>query len=71
MTEQSSPNVGWLLSIDEAAATLSITPRHLARLLALGEFPTVRIGSRRLLRDSDVRAYIERHVEAPVTASGK
>jgi excisionase family DNA binding protein len=71
MTQQSSPSVGRLLSIDETAATLSITSRHLARLLAQGEFPTVRIGSRRLLRDADVQAYIKRHLEAPKAAGGE
>jgi excisionase family DNA binding protein len=71
MTNQPNPSVGRLLSINEAAATLGITPRHLARLLAQGEFPTVRIGARKLLRDLDVQAYIERHLEAPNSAQGE
>ena len=70
MTIEGNRSVGRLLSIDEAAFTLGITPRHLARLLARGEFPTVRIGSRKLLRDLDVQAYIERHLETPSEASG-
>lgn len=49
-----------LLNVDAAAAYLSVGKRTMQKLLASGEVLKVRIGSRTLIDQSDLDAYIER-----------
>jgi excisionase family DNA binding protein len=41
--------------IPDAAAFLSISPRHLSRLLDAGKVTSVRLGRRRLIPDAEVQ----------------
>ena len=49
-----------LLTLDEAASILSLSPRTLSRLLRNGEIPTVRIGRLVRVRTSDLHSWVER-----------
>jgi excisionase family DNA binding protein len=46
-------------SVTDAARLLGIGRTALYELIGRGELPTVRIGSRRLIRDADLRAYLD------------
>lgn len=48
-----------LLSVDETAALLRLSPRHLRRLIARGELPVVRIGRAVRVQPVDLRAFIQ------------
>jgi excisionase family DNA binding protein len=52
-----------LLTLEEAAGILSLSPRTLSRLLRDGEIPTVRIGRLVRVRTSDLHAWVERQVD--------
>ena len=57
-----------LLTLEEAASILSLSPRTLSRLLHRGEIPTVRIGRLVRVRTSDIHSWVERQeniLEAP------
>ena len=43
----------------EVCGVLKLSLPTVKRLLGTGAIPSVKIGSRRLIRDSDLRAYIE------------
>jgi excisionase family DNA binding protein len=47
-----------VLSVKEAAATLRISPRQVARLLIDGHLPSFRIGSRRLVRRATLARFV-------------
>lgn len=49
-----------LLTLEEAASILSLSPRTLSRLLRRGEIPTVRIGRLVRIRTADVHSWVER-----------
>jgi excisionase family DNA binding protein len=51
-----------LISAEGAAAFLSISPRHLFKLIRSGALPSVRIGRRRLVRPTDLQSFIESRV---------
>lgn len=48
-----------VLSVKEAAATLRISPRQVARLLCAGQLPSFRIGSRRLVRRATLAKFVQ------------
>jgi excisionase family DNA binding protein len=48
-------------SIPDAAKRIGISRSGLYLLIKLGELPTAKIGSRRLILDADLRAYLNRH----------
>jgi excisionase family DNA binding protein len=52
-----------VLSVKEAAATLRISPRQVARLLCEGQLPSFRIGRRRLIRAATLAKFVQ-HLEA-------
>lgn len=52
-----------LLTLEEAASILSLSPRTLSRLLRRGEIPTVRIGRLVRVRTSDIHSWVERQDE--------
>jgi excisionase family DNA binding protein len=54
-----------LLTLEEAASLLSLSPRTLSRLLRRGEIPTVRIGRLVRVRTSDIHSWVERQDEMP------
>jgi excisionase family DNA binding protein len=54
-----------LLTLEEAASLLSLSPRTLSRLLRRGEIPTVRIGRLVRVRTSDIHSWVERQDELP------
>jgi excisionase family DNA binding protein len=47
-----------VLSVKEAAATLRISPRQVARLLCEGQLPSFRIGRRRLVRAATLAKFV-------------
>lgn len=47
-----------LLSVMTAAAALSVHPNTVRGLIADGEIPSVRLKNRRLIRHSDLCAYV-------------
>jgi excisionase family DNA binding protein len=49
-----------ILSIKDVAATLRVSPRQVARLIAQGELPSFRIGSRRLVRAATLSEFVQR-----------
>jgi excisionase family DNA binding protein len=57
--QQATFEAGRLLSLDQAAERLSITPRYLQMIVAHGDLPTVRIGRRRLVRVADLDAFVK------------
>ena len=59
----STAAVGSLISIDEAARRLSITSRHLHRILGRGEIATVRIDGRRLIPVEAVEQFVRARLE--------
>lgn len=46
------------LSLEEVARTLGVSQRHVARLIARKELPSLRIGRRRLVRDESLSAWL-------------
>jgi excisionase family DNA binding protein len=53
------------LSMSETAEVTSISPRSLRRHVAAGNLPTVTVGRRRLVRTTDLTAFLEsRRTEA-------
>lgn len=52
-----------LLTLEEAAAILSLSPRTLSRLIRDGEIPTVRIGRLVRVRTSDLHSWVERRAD--------
>ncbi len=52
-----------LLTLEEAASVLSLSPRTLSRLLRRGEIPTVRIGRLVRVRTSDLHSWVDRQDE--------
>jgi excisionase family DNA binding protein len=58
-----------LHSVDRVAALLSVTPRYVRTLIASGEIPSVKLGTRRLVRDEDLRAFLDRLMVEGQTAT--
>jgi excisionase family DNA binding protein len=48
-----------LLTVDEAAARLSITPRHLRELIYRGDIGRVKIGGSVRIRADELARYVE------------
>lgn len=48
-----------VLTIHETADALAVSPRHIARLIARQELPSIKIGRRRLIRREDLRSWLE------------
>ncbi|MCP4964525.1 MAG: helix-turn-helix domain-containing protein [bacterium] len=46
-------------NVDEAAALIGISRRHPYELLGSGELRSIKIGSRRLVRQSDLEQFID------------
>ncbi len=55
-----------LLSIVEAAECLGISRAHFYEMIARGEIATVRLGRRRMVRSSDLSAYVTQLDVAPL-----
>jgi excisionase family DNA binding protein len=53
-----------LKSMPEAAGLLGVSSRYLFELIRRGQIPAVRIGRRVLLREEDLRRYVEQRVTA-------
>lgn len=49
------------LAIDEVANHLAISTRTVARLIAAGALPSVKIGRRRVIRASVLNAFLDNH----------
>lgn len=48
-----------LLTVDEAAAIIQVTPRWLHARIARGELPAVEVGGKRHVREADLNAWVE------------
>lgn len=55
-----------LLSIDQSATMLGVSTWTVRRLLKAGALPTVRIGSRTLVKASDLNSFIDRRTTTAV-----
>ena len=53
-----------LLSVEQAAESLGISRPLVARMIASGELPSLRIGRRRLLDAADLAAWVDRRKRA-------
>lgn len=51
-----------LLTMDEVAEILRVHRATVSRLLASGTLSRIEIGSRKLVRESDLRAFIENQI---------
>lgn len=51
-----------LLSVEEFAETISVSPRTAKNLIARGDVVSVKIGDRRLIPAAAVRGYVDRLV---------
>lgn len=46
------------LSVRDVAETLAVSTRHVQRLIARQELPSIRVGRRRLIRRESLRAWL-------------
>lgn len=56
-----------LLTLDEVAQRLKVSPSTARRLIRRGGLKTVRLGRLIRVRPADLNAYIERHIEEGVS----
>ena len=56
-----------LLTLNEAATLLSISPKTLQRLVARGDLAVIRVGSSLRFSTSDLDAFVTRHRSAVLT----
>lgn len=61
MTEQTERLT---LSVEEAAAAVGISERHLRSLIAEGDFPAVRFGKRVLIVKTQLEAWLQKQAVA-------
>jgi excisionase family DNA binding protein len=52
-----SPRLTW--SVEDAARATGLSPAFFRKIIAAGEFPVVRVGSRVLIRDQDLRDLVD------------
>jgi excisionase family DNA binding protein len=52
-----------LLTISEAAEALRCSPSMVRKLCKMGGLPFVSVGSRRVIRESDLHHWVEQHVQ--------
>ncbi|RJO59902.1 DNA-binding protein [candidate division WS5 bacterium] len=52
-----------LMSVKEVSELLSINPWGVYRLASCGKIPSIKIGKLRRFRESEILAWIEKHVE--------
>ena len=56
-------NIKKMLTVDEAAESISFSRRSFYRAIAAGELQVFRFGKMSRIRTKDVDAFIERHME--------
>jgi excisionase family DNA binding protein len=56
-----APEIERLLSREEVGELLGVSPSGVARIIARGDLPIVRVGRRTLVRPSDLRRFVEEH----------
>lgn len=49
------------LALDEVASRLALSARTVARLVASGDLPSIKIGRRRVIRASVLNAFLNSH----------
>lgn len=57
------------LSVEDVAKRLAVSTRHIHRLIARRELPSMRVGRRRLIRREALRAWLASR-ETPSTPTG-
>jgi len=57
-------------AIDEAARSTGVSKGYLRKIIAAGELKTTRAGRRVLIRDSDLRAWLDQSVRAARPGEG-
>ena len=62
--EMAAPPVKLLLTVDEAAAALSLGRTFTCRLIAAGQIASVKVGARRLIPVTALQAFVERLIAA-------
>ena len=53
-----------LVSVNGAAKVLSLSADYVWKLVYAGELPSLKVGKRRLIRRSDISAFIDRKAQA-------
>lgn len=48
------------LSVKSAASKLNVSERFIAKLVASGQLPSVKLGRRRLIREASLKAFLDR-----------
>ena len=61
------PNPTRLLTLNEAATLLAVSPKTLQRLVARGDLAVIRVGSSLRFSTSDLEAFVARHRSAVLT----
>ena len=56
-----------LLTLNEAASLLAVSPKTLQRLVARGDLAVIRVGSSLRFAVSDLEAFVTRHRSAVLT----
>jgi excisionase family DNA binding protein len=63
MTQQSTVDHRLAVSVEEAAAMLSVGRTTLYAAISTGELPSLKIGRRRLIRIQTLESWIDGHVD--------
>jgi excisionase family DNA binding protein len=64
MSETTTPNDRWALSVDETAAILGVSRAHAYRMVRAGELPSIRLGGRILVPVEMLRDRVHRPFKA-------
>jgi excisionase family DNA binding protein len=59
-----------LLTLNEAATLLAVSPKTLQRLVARGDLPVIRVGSSLRFSTGDLEAFVMRNRSAVLTRFG-
>jgi excisionase family DNA binding protein len=59
--QRKAPKLAW--AIEEAAQSTGVSKAYLRKIIAAGELKTTRAGRRVLIRDSDLREWLDRNVQ--------
>ena len=59
--QRNTPKLAW--AIEEAAQSTGVSKGYLRKIIAAGELKTTRAGRRVLIRDCDLREWLDRNVQ--------
>jgi excisionase family DNA binding protein len=59
--QRKTPKLAW--AVEEAAQSTGVSKGYLRKIIAAGELKTTRAGRRVLIRDADLREWLDRNVQ--------